>query len=164
MYFVINSGSSSLKFKVFDASLRETAGGLVERIGIAAPFLNISVAGSKTTKIAAKVDRIDYVAVSDHADALQKILAALAERGIEVKEVKAFGHRVVHGGEEFVTPTVITDSNIEKLRAYNALAPLHNPANIAGIDSCRQLLPSAANVAVFDTAFYRTIPGFAYMY
>lgn len=156
MYFVINSGSSSLKFKLYDKSLREIAGGLMERIGLAEPFLKYDVRGEER--------RADYDAVADHTAALGKVFDALAAAGIDVQQVKAVGHRVVHGGEEFVAPTVITDANIEKLRAYDRLAPLHNPTNLAGIDSCRTLLPRAKNVAVFDTAFYRTVPDYAFMY
>jgi acetate kinase len=157
MIFVINSGSSSLKFKLFDEKgLKEIAGGLVERIGLDKPFLKVA--------IGAEEKRLDYDAVPDHKDALKKVFAALGEGGIDTKNVTTFGHRVVHGGEEFTEPTVISDANLEKLRAYNRLAPLHNPPNLSGIDSCRSLLPKAANVAVFDTAFYKTIPDFAFMY
>lgn len=156
MYFVINSGSSSLKFKLYDAKLREVAGGLMERIGLSEPFLKYAISSEEK--------RETYSAVPDHTDTLSKVFAALAAGGIDVQQVKAVGHRVVHGGEEFVAPTVISSANLEKLRAYNRLAPLHNPANLAGIDSCRKLLPRAQNVAVFDTAFYRTIPDYAFMY
>lgn len=156
MIFVINSGSSSLKFKVYDKALKEIAGGLVERIGLESPFMKI--ADGKTEQ------KLDFASIPDHTDALKKVFTALAERGIRAEDVRAFGHRVVHGGEEFVTPTIIDSSNIEKLRAYNRLAPLHNPANLAGIDSCRALAHKAKNVAVFDTAFYKTIPGYAFMY
>jgi acetate kinase len=157
MIFVINSGSSSLKFKLYDAkTLGELAGGLIERIGLDSPFMKISSkAGEK---------KIEYKAVSDHKDALEKVFAALADAGFASSEITVCGHRVVHGGEEFTEPTVITTANLEKLRRYNQLAPLHNPPNLSGIDSCRALLPKAANVAVFDTAFYKTIPDYAFMY
>lgn len=157
MIFVINSGSSSLKFKLFETgSLNEIAGGLVERIGLDKPFLKVA--------IGAEEKRFDFDAVPDHKEALKKVFSTLAAANIDPKNVTAFGHRVVHGGEEFVEPTVITVENLKRLRAYNRLAPLHNPPNLSGIDSCRQLLPKAANVAVFDTAFYKTIPDFAFMY
>jgi acetate kinase len=78
--------------------------------------------------------------------------------------VNAFGHRVVHGGEEFVKPTVVTTAMLEKLRAYNKLAPLHNPPNLAGIESCMALAPQAKQVAVFDTAFYQSVRPEAFMY
>ncbi|HTM68443.1 MAG TPA: acetate kinase [Candidatus Binatia bacterium] len=157
MFFVINSGSSSLKFKLYSPALKELAGGLVERIGLDAPFMKVAV--GKDEK---KVEFPEGIA--DHAVALSKVLDALKAAGVDVTKVRAFGHRVVHGGEEFTEPTVITDANLAKLREYNRLAPLHNPPNLAGIDSCRKLLPKAANVAVFDTAFYKTVPDYAFMY
>ncbi len=157
MIFVVNSGSSSLKFKLFEAkSLKELAGGLVERIGLDKPFMKVAVGADEK--------KLEFDAVPDHKDALTKVFSALVNGGIDTKRIVTFGHRVVHGGEEFTEPTVITDANLEKLRAYNRLAPLHNPPNLSGIDSCRTLLPRAANVAVFDTAFYKTIPDFAFMY
>ncbi len=157
MIFVINSGSSSLKFKLYDPkSLAELAGGLVERIGLASPFMKVSAKGAEK--------KFEYEAVPDHKDALAKVFAALNEFGFDSAKIAAVGHRVVHGGEEFTEPTVIDDANLERLRAYNRLAPLHNPPNLSGIDSCRALLPKAANVAVFDTAFYKTIPDYAFMY
>ncbi|HTK04327.1 MAG TPA: acetate kinase [Candidatus Eisenbacteria bacterium] len=157
MYFIINSGSSSLKFKLFDKALKETAGGLVERIGLDAPFMKVAV--GKAEK------KIDFPeGIPDHKVALAKVFEALKAGGVDSSAIKAFGHRVVHGGEEFTAPTVITDANLKRLREYNRLAPLHNPANLAGIDSCRELLPKAANVAVFDTAFYKTVPDYAFMY
>jgi len=157
MIFVINSGSSSLKFKAYDKNLTELASGLVERIGLEKPFLKVKVNDDDE-------EVLDFVAIPDHTLALTKVFDFLGQHGIRVEDVRSFGHRVVHGGEEFVEPTVIDHRNIEKLRAYNALAPLHNPANLAGIDSCRSLAPQAKNVAVFDTAFYKTIAPEAFMY
>lgn len=157
MILVINSGSSSLKFKLYDAgSLAELAGGLIERIGLDQPFMKIAIkAGEK---------KLEYKAVPDHKDALTKVFAALADAGFAPSGITAIGHRVVHGGEEFTEPTVVTDANLKRLRAYDRLAPLHNPPNLSGIDSCRALLPKAANVAVFDTAFYKTMPDYVFMY
>lgn len=158
MIFVINSGSSSLKFKLYDRkSLKELAGGLIERIGLEKPFMKIAANGNEEKKL-------EFDAVPDHKDGLSKVFAALTDAGFAAKDIGIIGHRVVHGGEEFTEPTVITDANLEKLRKYNQLAPLHNPPNLSGIDSCRALLPKAANVAVFDTAFYKTIPDYAFMY
>ncbi len=157
MIFVINSGSSSLKFKLYSPALKELAGGLVERIGLEAPFLKIAV--GKDEK------KLEFPeGIPDHKAALKKVFAALKDGGIDVTRIRAFGHRVVHGGEEFTEPTVIADGVLERLRAYNRLAPLHNPPNLMGIDSCRALLPKVANVAVFDTAFYKTVPDYAFMY
>ncbi len=157
MILVINSGSSSLKFKLFDPALREIAGGLIERIGLTDSFMEY--------KIGADKKRVDYAeGVADHKRGLREVFAALAAAGYDPRRIKAVGHRVVHGGEEFTEPTVITTARLKRLRAYNRLAPLHNPANLAGIDSCRALMPWVSNVAVFDTAFYKTIPDYAFMY
>ncbi|MBI4457525.1 acetate kinase [Candidatus Uhrbacteria bacterium] len=157
MYFIINSGSSSLKFKVFGPKLEEKASGIVERIGLADSFLKYAVGGAEK--------RRDFSqGVDDHKEALRHVFAALADVGINAAEVSAFGHRVVHGGEDFTEPTVITAAVLKKLQGYNRLAPLHNPANLMGIDACRQILPKAPNVAVFDTAFYKTLPDFAFVY
>jgi len=156
MMIIINSGSSSLKFRVYNKSLGEIASGLVERIGLGEPFVKITAKSGER--------KVVFSAVVDHKDALAKVFAELAKDGIMPADVTAFGHRVVHGGEEFVKPTVVTADVLKRLRAYNKLAPLHNPPNLAGIDSCMALAPHAKNVAVFDTAFYRTIPDYAFMY
>lgn len=156
MIFVINSGSSSLKFKLYDPALKEKAGGLIERIGLDKPFMKMNVG------VAEK--KLEYTAVPDHKDALSKVFAALKEAGHDAATITAIGHRVVHGGEAFTEPTIIDGNNLERLRVYNRLAPLHNPPNLSGIESCRQLLPGAKNVAVFDTAFYKTVSPTAFMY
>jgi len=157
MILVVNSGSSSLKFKFFDRRLKELAGGLIERIGLKDSFLEYKANGGKK--------RLDYPkGIADHKQGLKEVFAVLRTAGYDPMKIMAVGHRVVHGGEEFTAPTVITTANLGRLRAYNRLAPLHNPANLSGIDSCRALMPRAKNVAVFDTAFYRTIPDYAFMY
>jgi len=157
MILVINSGSSSLKFKLFDPALRELAGGLIERIGLRNSFLEYKIGDEKK--------RLDFPeGVADHKRGLREVFTALSAGGYDSRRIAAVGHRVVHGGEEFTEPTVITPPRLKRLRAYNRLAPLHNPANLAGIDSCRALMPWARNVAVFDTAFYKTIPDYAFMY
>ena len=156
MILVINSGSSSLKFKLFDLKLNEIASGLVERIGLDKPFLQSNVKG--------QMSNVGFDAVRDHADALSKVFAALKQAGIVIEGIKAVGHRVVHGGEEFVEPTTITPQVLERLKTYNKLAPLHNPPNLMGIGATMKTLPGIPNVAVFDTAFYKTIPDYAYMY
>ncbi|HTK60357.1 MAG TPA: acetate kinase [Candidatus Baltobacteraceae bacterium] len=156
MIFVINSGSSSLKFKVYDPKRRPLASGIVERIGLEKPFLNAKVGGKEIAE--------EYASVPDHADALTKTFAALAKAGIDVAGVKAFGHRVVHGGTAFTEPTKVDAKVIAKLKDYYKLAPLHNPPNVTGIEAVMKLRPGVPNVAVFDTAFYRTMPPSAYMY
>ena len=156
MIFVINSGSSSFKFKVFDVKGRPAASGLVERIGLEKPFLKAKVNGSEIAE--------EYAAVADHADALTKTFSALLKAGIDIKDVKAFGHRVVHGGTAFTEPTRVDAKVLAKLKEYYKLAPLHNPPNVMGIEAVMKLAPGVPNVAVFDTAFYRKIPDYAYMY
>jgi acetate kinase len=157
MIFVINSGSSSLKFKLYDAALRVQLSGIVERIGLAKPYLKYELGGDHERKE-------EYTRVPDHTAALKHVFDIMTDAGIPLAAIRVVGHRVVHGGEEFTEPTVITKANIAKLERYSKLAPLHNPPNLAGIRSCMKLLPKASNVAVFDTAFYRTLPGYAYLY
>jgi acetate kinase len=157
MILVINSGSSSLKFKLFSPALKELAGGIVERVGLKDSFLS-SAAGGRSF-------RQDFPGgVGDHKEALRVVFDFLKSNGFDAADVSAVGHRVVHGGEEFVSPTVVSLSVFKRLESYNRLAPLHNPANLAGIAAVAELLPKAKNVAVFDTAFYRTLPDYAYMY
>lgn len=157
MILVINSGSSSLKFKLYAKDLRVLLFGIVERIGLAKPFLKYAFEGGH--------ERTEsFTAVADHAAALRHVFDIVAHGGIDRDDITVVGHRVVHGGEEFTEPTVITTANLAKLEKYSKLAPLHNPPNLAGIRSCRKLLPKAKNVAVFDTAFYKTLPAYAYLY
>lgn len=156
MIFVINSGSSSFKFKVFDAKSKVLASGIVERVGLDGPFLKAEVAGKEIEE--------KYPAVADHADALSKVISFLNREGVETDAVQAFGHRVVHGGTVFTKPTLINDKVIAQLKAYYTLAPLHNPPNVMGIEAAMKLAPSVPNVAVFDTAFYGTLPEEAFMY
>lgn len=157
MIFVVNSGSSSLKFRLYTPGFKEMAQGLVERIGLEKPFLNLNTDGRR--------EHIDFPkGIPDHRQALRAVIDALRDRDIDISQASVVGHRVVHGGEEFTEPTVVYARVFRRLQRYSRLAPLHNPANLSGIDSCRALLPKATNVAVFDTAFYRTIPDHAFMY
>jgi len=131
---VINSGSSSIKYKLFDMPQEQNSiHGVIEHIG---------ERGSK---------------IQDHYAGLRVVLG-------KIKQVDAVGHRVVHGAEKFKKPTLINASVIRKIRQCLRLAPLHNPANLAGILACKKLLPDVAQVAVFDTAFHQTLPDFAYIY
>lgn len=156
MIFVINSGSSSLKFRLYDLKLEAVASGIVERIGLEKPFLKAK-AGKKEIEES-------YGSVPDHADALSKTFAALAKAGIDAKAVKAFGHRVVHGGAAYTEPARVDAKALAGLKGLYRLAPLHNPPNVMGIEAVMKLAPGVPNVAVFDTAFYRTLPPEAYMY
>jgi acetate kinase len=149
---VLNCGSSSVKIDVFDD---ETANRLrtanVERIGKAECFATLKIPGQSE-----KVP----LAGADHARAIKAVLPDLL-RDITVQAV---GHRVVHGGQRFVAPTRIDPPVIEALRSLIPLAPIHNPANIAGIEVALELLPEAVHVAVFDTAFHATLPKRAFHY
>jgi len=156
MIFVINSGSSSFKFKLYDLKQKPLASGIVERIGLEEPFLKFKVGVKETEQ--------KFRKIADHAEALDAVFKALGWAGIDMAKVKAFGHRVVHGGTDFTAPTLIDAKVIAKLKDYYKLAPLHNPPNVMGIEAVMQLMPAAANVAVFDTAFYRKMPDYAYMY
>lgn len=157
MFLVINSGSSSLKFKLFDGALNEIAGGLVERIGLKHSFLAWEAGGKKW--------RTDWPAgMPDHAGSLKAVFAALKRAGFDISQVKAVGHRVVHGAEEFLSSVVLTPAVEKKLAGFSHLAPLHNPANLAGIAACREILPKIKHVACFDTSFYRDLPDYAFIY
>ncbi len=157
MILVINSGSSSLKFKLYAKDFRILLSGIVERIGLKQPFLRYAFEGGNERDES-------FTSVPDHVAALRHVFDVVEQGGFDKADISVVGHRVVHGGEEFTEPTIITSKNIAKLEAYSKLAPLHNPSNLAGIRSCMKLLPLAKNVAVFDTAFYKTIPAYAYLY
>lgn len=136
--FVVNSGSSSIKYQLVDVAKEEAIlTGLVERIG--------EPGGDAT----------------DHVDGMRRVLAEL---GDAANGLAAVGHRVVHGGEAFTAPTVVTDAVIEQIEQVSMLAPLHNPANLAGIRAAMAVLPAVPHVAVFDTAFHQTMSPAAYTY
>ncbi|MCM1125995.1 MAG: acetate kinase [Lachnospiraceae bacterium] len=158
---VINCGSSSLKFQLIDAQSEELiAKGLCERIGIE---------GSQMTYSPKDGDKIEVSEpMADHTAAIRLVLNALtdAETGVvkSLDEIGAVGHRIVHGGENFAASTLITDEVLKAIEACNDLAPLHNPANLIGINACRELMPGTPMAAVFDTAFHQTMPEEAYLY
>ncbi len=157
---VINCGSSSLKYQLIDSeSEKAIAVGLCERIGIDGRLVHTKVGNEKLTF---------EKPLPDHEAAVQAVLAALTDAGHGVigslAEIGAVGHRVVHGGERFTSSVVIDDEVIAAIRECNDLAPLHNPANLIGIDACRKLMPGVPMVAVFDTAFHQTMPKKAYTY
>ncbi len=158
---VINCGSSSLKFQLIDAQTEKlTAKGLCERIGIDGSQITFSPTGGE------KIVR--QVPMADHKEAIQLVLDALtAEKtGVvrSLEEIGAVGHRIVHGGESFAEATVITPEVKQAIRDCIDLAPLHNPANLIGVDACEALMPGVPMVAVFDTAFHQTMPEEAYLY
>lgn len=157
---VINCGSSSLKYQVINSDSEQVlAKGLCERIGIDGRLVYQPAGGDK---------EITDAPMPTHKEAVQMVLDALVnERTGALKsldEIGAVGHRIVHGGEKFTSSTLIDDDVIAAVKECNDLAPLHNPANIIGIDACRQLMPGVPMVGVFDTAFHQTMPKEAFMY
>ena len=158
---VINAGSSSLKYQLMDSVSHDVlAKGLCERIGID---------GRLTHKVPAKDLKKEFeIAMPTHAEAIQSVLDALVdpEHGViaDVKEIDAVGHRVVHGGEAFASSVLITDDVMKAVEECIPLAPLHNPANITGIQACKKVMGDVPMVAVFDTAFHQTMPEKAYLY
>ncbi|WP_196157495.1 acetate/propionate family kinase [Reinekea sp. G2M2-21] len=153
---VINSGSSSIKFSLFDMTTEaERASGLAERLGSDEAVLTVKTANQKNTV---------ELTESDYRSTLQVIISALTEAGLLETLPIAIGHRVVHGGEAFSDPVVITRDVMDKIRDCIPLAPLHNPANLAGIEAIEELYPAIPQVAVFDTAFHQTLAPEAYLY
>lgn len=158
---VINCGSSSLKFQLIDAvTEKQIAKGLCERIGIDGSQIVYQPAGGEKEET--------VTPMPDHTKAIELVLNALTNEKTGVvkslDEIGAVGHRIVHGGEKFASSTIITDEVIEAIKACNDLAPLHNPANLIGIDACKKLMPNTPMVGVFDTAFHQTMPKEAYLY
>ena len=157
---VINSGSSSLKFQVIDTDTEEVlAKGQCERIGIDGVF-NYKTARGPALK--------EKYPMKSHKEAVDRILTTLVdpEAGVlrDYGEIDVVGHRLVHGGEKFTGSVVITDEVLDVMRACNDLAPLHNPANIVGVEACRELMPDTLMVGVFDTAFNQTMEPKAFLY
>ncbi len=161
---VINSGSSSLKYQVFekdgDNALACLVKGVVERIGI--PDTCIRQKGSDGKEFSEPVE------ASDHTQAIALLKEHLThpDHGVleDISEIMGVGHRVVHGAEKFVKSVIIDDRVIAKLRECSSLAPLHNPPNLLGIEACLAMLPGIPQAGVFDTAFHQTMPPKAYLY
>ena len=158
---VINSGSSSLKFTLFDMDTKEAiCKGLVERIGMDKPKL-IYQRGSE-----GKLE--EMLTITKHAEALRAVCDKLVDAKVGVlkslSEVDAIGHRVLHGGSTYTQPIVVNDAVKEGIRKCIVLGPLHNPANLGGIEACEEVFPGVPNVAVFDTAFHQTMAPEAYLY
>jgi len=157
---VINCGSSSLKYQLINSESEAViAKGLCERIGIDGRLTYQPTGGEKS---------VQDLPMPTHTEAIQYVIDALtnAETGVvaSLEEIGAVGHRVVHGGEKFASSTVINEEVLKAIEECNDLAPLHNPANLIGIDACQKLMPGTPMVAVFDTAFHQTMPAEAYMY
>ena len=157
---VVNCGSSSLKYQLIDSETEQAlAVGLCERIGIDGRPKHTPAGGEKV---------VLEDALPNHEVAIKNVLAALTNPtyGVikDLSEIGAVGHRVVHGGEKFTKSVVIDDAVIAGIKECCDLAPLHNPANLIGIDACMKLMPGVPEVAVFDTAFHQTMPKEAYLY
>lgn len=155
---VINSGSSSLKFKLFESPSKNVlASGLIERIGLDDSIITIKYNNKKYREVQT---------IKDHTAAVDLLLQLLKKLNIvtNLNEISAVGHRVVAGGEYFKKSVPIDSSVIEKIEDIIELAPLHNPANLVGIKVFKKLLPNALSVAAFDTAFHQTLPKENFMY
>lgn len=160
---VLNSGSSSIKFQLFDsAGWRSLASGSVSRIGETEGEIRtqwLDAGGHQEIQD-------DHIPIPNHQGGIDRIIEGLRRGGMltDLSELTAIGHRVVHGGERFRSPTVVDDDVAGAIRDMIPLAPLHNPANLNGIEVARRLFPQVPSVAVFDTAFHQTMPRTAYRY
>ena len=159
---VLNCGSSSLKYQLIDMENEAVLCiGLVERIGIEGSILT-----QKKDGVEGKYVREQPM--KDHQDAIKLVLEGVLDStygGVkDMAEIDAVGHRVVHGGEKFASSVIITEEVEEAMRKCSELAPLHNPANLMGIDAIKAVLPGVPNVGVFDTAFHQTMPASSYLY
>ncbi|MBR2931027.1 MAG: acetate kinase [Clostridia bacterium] len=158
---VVNAGSSSLKYQLFDtASNTVLAKGNCERIGID---------GSRIVhKTTGKSEYVNEMALKDHSEAMKLVVNTLLDKELgcisTVDEIEAIGHRVVHGGAYFSESVLVTDEVMQTLGKCVSYAPLHTPAHIMGIKGCLSVMPKTPQVLVFDTAFHQTMPEYAYLY
>jgi acetate kinase len=156
MVLVVNSGSSSIKFQLIDPVAGTAAvSGLVEQIGESDGRVVFEVDGNRSEH---------HGRIADHADGLRRAYRMLTDSGLDLAAVKAVGHRVVHGGKKFYQPTLITDTTLAEIERLAELAPLHNPPNAVGIKVARKDFPDVPHVAVFDTAFFHSLPQAAATY
>ena len=158
---VINCGSSSLKYQLINSESEEVlAKGLCERIGIDGSCITHQPKGGEKVKT--------EIAMPTHTQAVAAVIEKLTDEKLGVvkslAEIDAVGHRIVHGGEKFASSVVIDAEVMKAIEDCNDLAPLHNPANLIGINSCKEIMPDVPMVAVFDTAFHQTMPKKAYLY
>lgn len=158
---VINCGSSSLKYQLINSDSEAVlAKGLCERIGGEGSCIKHTPAGGEKV--------VKEIPMPDHTNAIKAVIDALtdANHGVvkSLEEIDAVGHRIVHGGEKFAKSVIINDEVMAAIAECNDLAPLHNPANLIGINACKAIMPGVPMVAVFDTAFHQTMPEKAYMY
>ncbi len=158
---VINAGSSSLKYQLFDMENEAVlAKGMADRIGIEGGAFKHAAPGKDEYKV--------NVQMKNHAEAIQLVIDALIskEHGViaSLSEISAVGHRVLHGGEKFSGSVIVDDNVIAAIEECCELGPLHNPHNLTGIRACEKVMPGVPQVAVFDTGFHQTMPDYAYMY
>ena len=158
---VINCGSSSIKFELFNMKEHKVlSSGIVEKVGMKGSFLKLKKGNGEQVKLEGEI--------LDHEIGIEYILGVLSSNNHgcikSLDEIEAVGHRVVHGGEYFSGSIFINDEVINVLEKCVELAPLHNPANLKGIYAIKSLLPEIPQVSVFDTAFHQTMPAKAYMY
>lgn len=154
----INAGSSSLKFSLFEMENKELiASGLFEKVTIPGSFYTIKYNGEKFS---------EEIEMPNHTVAVKILLDRLVKNGIinSLDEISAIGHRLVHGADKYNQSVIITDEVVEDLKKFSPLAPLHNPANILGIEAVKDVLPNVPMVGVFDTAFHQTMDQATYMY
>ena len=160
LVFILNAGSSSLKYQLMNPVIKKVfASGICERIGID---------GVLKHEYGEDKELEQQIDMPTHKEAIEAVLSTLtAGEGKvidSINDIEAIGHRTVHGGEEFSGSVLITPKVVETMKRLIPLAPLHNPANILGIEICQELMPGIPNVGVFDTAFHQTMPDYAYMY
>lgn len=158
MYIMaLNCGSSSLKYQIFDAdSKKQIVGGNVEKIGSDDSFI--------TQKYPDGTKQKKETAMKNHNEALNVVMFMLREASIDMNDIRGVGHRVVMGGSKFASSVEINNDVMREIEKWRNLMPLHIPASLMGIESARQMLPNATQVAVFDTAFLQTMPEYAYRY
>ncbi|MCX5656807.1 MAG: acetate kinase [Candidatus Omnitrophica bacterium] len=161
LILVINAGSSSIKYQLFDLPHKDyVAKGVIERIGERKSFVHYNLKGSPPLN--------KNVKIGDHRQGIKLLLSLLTDKKFgalnSLKQLSGIGHRVVHGGEEFRMPCLITGGVLKKIKEYGRLAPLHNPAEASVIEACLACLRGVPQVAVFDTAFHSSMPERAYMY
>jgi len=156
LILVLNAGSSSLKFELFDGkTFVSQLNGLVEEVGTERAQLSYTMQGQKQKKA---------LGLSDFETALNQVFQVYQQLAKADGQLVAVGHRVVHGGELFAAPTLVTNEVLKQIERCNILAPLHNPSNLLGIITAQKAFPHVLQVAVFDTAFHQTLPDYAYLY
>ena len=158
---VLNCGSSSIKYQLLDIETKTVlAKGGIEKIGLEGSFLKFNLPNGEKETI--------FAQIPEHTTGVRMIIDILTSEkwGVvdSIEDIDAVGHRMVHGGEKFSASTLLTDEVLEVFEACNDLAPLHNPANLKGVNAVKAVAPEIPQVGVFDTAFHQTMPDYAYMY